>query len=892
MTKRSSLIIIVLIVGLLLLVAPYAIRTVVLNYDGRSYTPPDVPNISMAMTPAPTITPMSVGLVDAEPEAPLRAGPIIVDLAHFNRLNRSSFQPLASALAERNVGLRFWLPADIDIFEIQSLADFPDQSEALAEQLADASGLIVASPFFLWNDNEIALVEQFVADGGRLLLISDPDIIGDVASDINNLAEPFGVVFNDDYLYDTFNNDKNFTHIFIDDYLDRAEDLQGSTVAFYGARSIDGSGIPQVRTSDTTLSSLRTGLNGFTTVVIAGLETNNTAGRVLALSDFDVLTEPYVTRFDNRQVMEHAADFLANGERGTRLVDFPAFLGKEVALVYGSADSVDSALLEQSSQLQLRLEASGRELTLMGTHLLTDTGMLTVTSGITGTDPSPAVADEASISDPIESTAATPPQNLIYVSDFETAGEQTTLLDDLDVEIIEVIETPTPGPTDTATPTATPTATSTATSTTTPTSTASPTSTGTPTALSTIAPTVGATDTVTGTRRSATSATIPVTETVTATETATPTPTASETATVTPTVTPTATPTATPTDTPTPTATPTPKITVLLETKDGLRYLASETLVFVQQTGSKDERLLALLADDEAALSQGMNRLLQNAFEDCVIQPNLVICPYKPNDESASESSSPSETPTSEATPEEGATQDDEPPAGTPEAPPMRTPAPDSDGSNKTSVLVIDDDRMAADGETSEATTYLQILQGAGIAADSWSTTKKDIPTLTDVESYQWIIWSGAGYENSGLDILDLPVVMEFLDTGGRVTISSRRTFFGETEDPPTEIADIVTVNDIPELVAGLPTEPVTLAGSPAVEPLSSVYEGEEPDWVLRRGPASADADRPLAFVMTDENSDDSQGARLLVLGMSISWLPEDFADTFVVNMANWMLEE
>ena len=71
-------------------------------------------------------------------------------------------------------------------------------------------------------------------------------------------------------------------------------------------------------------------------------------------------------------------------------------------------------------------------------------------------------------------------QNLIYVSDFETAGEQTTLLDGLGVEIIEVIETPTPGPTETATPTATPTATSTATST----ATASPTqtATGTPTA--------------------------------------------------------------------------------------------------------------------------------------------------------------------------------------------------------------------------------------------------------------------------------------------------------------------------------------------------------------------------------------------------------------------------
>ena len=71
---------------------------------------------------------------------------------------------------------------------------------------------------------------------------------------------------------------------------------------------------------------------------------------------------------------------------------------------------------------------------------------------------------------------------------------------------------------------------------------------------------------------------------------------------MTPTVTPTV--TVTPSETPTPTATPTPKITVLLETDDGLRYLASETLLFVQQTGDEDERLLALLANDETALGR------------------------------------------------------------------------------------------------------------------------------------------------------------------------------------------------------------------------------------------------------------------------------------------------
>ena len=88
-----------------------------------------------------------------------------------------------------------------------------------------------------------------MADGGRLILISDPDIVGDVARDLNNLADPFGVVFNDDYLYDTVENDSNFTHIFVTDFIGGAEALNGNTVAFYGARSIDGSGTtPTVNT--------------------------------------------------------------------------------------------------------------------------------------------------------------------------------------------------------------------------------------------------------------------------------------------------------------------------------------------------------------------------------------------------------------------------------------------------------------------------------------------------------------------------------------------------------------------------------------------------------------------------------------------------------------------
>ena len=121
------------------------------------------------------------------------------------------------------------------------------------------------------------MATQFVADGGRLLLVSDPDIVGDVARDINNIGDPFGVVFNDDYLYDVEENDENFTYIVLDEFLDQAAELADSQIAFYGARSISGAIQEQVRTGPTTLSSTRPGLSNFTT--IAWRASNRTARR-------------------------------------------------------------------------------------------------------------------------------------------------------------------------------------------------------------------------------------------------------------------------------------------------------------------------------------------------------------------------------------------------------------------------------------------------------------------------------------------------------------------------------------------------------------------------------------------------------------------------------------
>ena len=138
--------------------------------------------------------------------------------------------------------------------------------------------------------------------------------------------------------------------------------------------------------------------------------------------------------------------------------------------------------------------------------------------------------------------------------------------------------------------------------------------------------------------------------------------------------------------------------------------------------------------------------------------------------------------------------------------------------------------------------------------------SEKGLPGLTDVEPYRWIVWSGAGYETSGPDILDLPIIMEFLDSGGQRHHQQSATVFWPDRRPGHGDRRCRYGQRYPGTGCRFARRTGGACHSPAVSPLSNVYEGEEPDWVLRRGPASADADRPLAFVMTDEDSDDPMG--------------------------------
>ena len=256
---------------------------------------------------------------------------------------------------------------------------------------------------------------------------------------------------------------------------------------------------------------------------------------------------------------------------------------------------------------------------------------------------------------------------------------------------------------------------------------------------------------------------------------------------------------------------------------------------------------------------------------------DLVVCSY----EGAPEPS-PSEAP-AEATP-------------TPTAAPAEnpTPTPSAAVQPSTSILVIDDNDMANPNSLSEADTYLAALAQAGFQPALWTTLTQGTPSVAELGKYKWVIWSSGEYENGGPGLQDLDAMLAYINTGGWLTISSRRPFFGMSTEDPSVIADVVIDDDLPALVSGLPSERIELPnGLPPITPLETNTGADAPLVALRRGPDSGSPDAPVLFLATDEGSDpEATGARLMILGMSVTWLPDGYDLQLVKNMAAVMLAE
>jgi hypothetical protein len=338
--------IVLLVLGLL--IVPLAARWLY-YYEGR-YQPQRVPRPDLDGVSAPE--PDSGSFVDQPVAQP--SGVVLVDIAHDNHVAMAELSVLEARLTARNQRL-------------EAVTEAVD----LAARLRQARGLVVISPGLDWLPDEVRLVQEFVDKGGRLLLVTDPSRFGILynewgdyagvdpdASHANTLAAPFGLLFQDDYLYNTLENAGNFRNIKLTDFSpdDLAQGLD--EVVFSAAHSILTEEKALVLTGGDTRSSASERTDPLpVAALVAG-------GTVLGLGDLTFMTEPHNAVYDNDQLIANIADWLSSGQRHYELADFPFFFDGPVDLVYAGDPLLNGSLLQGGSTLQALFAAESMDLTI------------------------------------------------------------------------------------------------------------------------------------------------------------------------------------------------------------------------------------------------------------------------------------------------------------------------------------------------------------------------------------------------------------------------------------------------------------------------------------------------------------------------------------------------
>lgn len=282
-------------------------------------------------------------------EPTMGRGLILLDQAHRNQFSLDDLTYLNGRLAARGFQLLPYTGGD------------------LAAQLRPVSAFITIAPLQNFSASERQALRRFAERGGRLLLVGDPTRFEVVLDDsdpfffsfqidtnkipLNTLAGEFDLVFNGDYLYNTVENEGNFRNIILgpsgfaeSPLLDGVEQL-----VFYSAHSLQvgPTAVPLLTADDNTWSSTTGRPGGLVLAASAA------AGRVLALGDIHVLTEPYHTVYDNSRFIAQIADFLTQApERAATLADFPFFYHQPVDLIFTGRPELGAGVFGKVVALQ------------------------------------------------------------------------------------------------------------------------------------------------------------------------------------------------------------------------------------------------------------------------------------------------------------------------------------------------------------------------------------------------------------------------------------------------------------------------------------------------------------------------------------------------------------
>ena len=346
--------VLLILIFLLLLSLPFIVRQLQYYTVGPAdresppiYNPEHVPEL--------VPTPESGNFIDHPEDT---GGQVLLDIAHNNDFELGEISDLDGRVAARGGELLLFSGGD------------------LGSALRSVNSYVVIVPMSNFSKDEVQDVSEFVAHGGRLLLVGDPArfaVLDDeeniftveIDSDelpLNSIANAFDIVFNGDYLYNTEQNEGNFRNIILQ-LKERGMSalVEGvNKLAFYGSHSLSTGpeGQSLLNADENTWSSATDRPGGLSLAALGG------DGRVLALGDLDFLDEPYSTVFDNGRFIAHIADFLIDVDRDYTLADFPYLLDSNLELLYTGDPDLGSDAFDEIIALQDAFRRLGRTLHL------------------------------------------------------------------------------------------------------------------------------------------------------------------------------------------------------------------------------------------------------------------------------------------------------------------------------------------------------------------------------------------------------------------------------------------------------------------------------------------------------------------------------------------------
>ena len=282
-------------------------------YYSGFYSPPptEIPSYEQIIAPAAPSTEFSDVYEKGE-------GIILIDLSHDNDFDIEELNVLTSRLISRGLTIEFLteeselkkeLLGEEEELEEEPLGEEGEEEEEpageeeeLEEEPLIADVFIIVCPQEEFSKEAKETVDEFVNNGGKLLLVADPTR----SDEMNRISLKFGLVFEADYLYNMKENDANYRNIFVAEFEENEITKGLQRIALYTAGSITSTDGSIAFVDENTFSSVIETRKRLSPIALVQ------ESKVLAIYDLTFMTEPYNGILDNNQLISNIADWLAS----------------------------------------------------------------------------------------------------------------------------------------------------------------------------------------------------------------------------------------------------------------------------------------------------------------------------------------------------------------------------------------------------------------------------------------------------------------------------------------------------------------------------------------------------------------------------------------------------